>query len=142
MAERPRAAAPGRSQVAHPAPGAQRTAPSARPSTARVSPPQGVLRSELPGWFWGALGCLTVLVVGLSVVFLMGQTGPAPTPPVATAKAVRAAPAPPPAPAHTSRRAAPPPPPPARPGGALCAPRAGRAGAGREGSGHQDRADG
>src|SRR4029078_13134460 len=107
MAERPRAAAPGRSQVAHPAPGAQRTAPSARPSTARVSPPQGVLRSELPGWFWGALGCLTVLVVGLSVVFLMGQAGPAPTPPVATAKAVEAAPAPPPAPAAPSAQPAP-----------------------------------
>ena len=100
MAERPRAAAPGRSQVAHPAPGAQRTAPSARHSTARVSTTQGVRRSELPGWFWGALGCLTVLVVGLSVVFLMGQAGPAPTPPAATAKAVEPEPAPkPPAPA-------------------------------------------
>jgi hypothetical protein len=90
MAERPRAAP------------AQTPPPAARHSTARVSTTQGVRRSELPGWFWGALGCLTVLVVGLSVVFAMGQAGPAPTPPAATARTVEA-PAPAPAPAPAGR---------------------------------------
>jgi hypothetical protein len=60
-----------------------------------VSTTQGVRRSELPGWFWGALGCLTVLVVGLSIVFLMGQASPAPTPPAATVKTVETIVAPP-----------------------------------------------
>jgi len=60
-----------------------------------VSTTQGVRRSELPGWFWGALGCLTVLVVGLSIVFLMGQAGPAPTPPAAAVKTVETVVAPP-----------------------------------------------
>ncbi|HXU03518.1 MAG TPA: hypothetical protein VN903_21280 [Polyangia bacterium] len=48
-----------------------------RHSTARVAPlaQQGVRRGDLPGWFWGALGCLTVLVVGLSIVFILGQSG-------------------------------------------------------------------
>jgi hypothetical protein len=94
MAERPRAAASRSSQTARPAP-AQSPPPAARHSTARVSTTQGVRRSELPGWFWGALGCLTVLVVGLSIVFLMGQAGPAPVPPVATVKTVETAAAPP-----------------------------------------------
>src|SRR5947208_6862102 len=94
MAERPRAAASGSSQTARPAP-AQSPPPAARHSTARVSTTHGVRRSELPGWFWGALGCLTVLVVGLSIVFVMGQAGPAPAPPVATVKSVETAPAPP-----------------------------------------------
>ena len=74
MAERPRAAASGSSRTAptaRPAP-AQTPPPTARHSTARVSTTQGVRRSELPGWFWGALGCLTVLVVGLSIVFFDG----------------------------------------------------------------------
>ncbi len=75
MAERPRATASGRS---HPAPAAQ--APAARHSTARVATTQGVRRSELPGWFWTALGCLTVLVVGLTIVFVMGQPGGASAP--------------------------------------------------------------
>ena len=75
MAERPRATASGRSR---PAPAAQ--APAGRHSTARVATTQGVRRSELPGWFWGALGCLTVLVVGLTIVFVMGQPGVASAP--------------------------------------------------------------
>ena len=97
MAERPRAAASGSSRTAptaRPAP-AQTPPPTARHSTARVSTTQGVRRSELPGWFWGALGCLTVLVVGLSIVFLMGQAGPAPTPPAAAVKTVETVVAPP-----------------------------------------------
>src|SRR5262245_7144677 len=94
MAERPRATASSRSR---PAPAAQ--APDQRRlSTARVSTTQaaqaGARRSELPGWFWGALGFLTILVVGLSVVFFIGQTGPAPSPSPAAASASPAAPAP------------------------------------------------
>jgi len=80
MAERPRATASGKSQ---PAPAARAPAAqtrAARQSTARVATTQGVRRSELPGWFWGALGCLTVLVVGLTIVFVMGQPGGASAP--------------------------------------------------------------
>jgi len=93
MAERPRATASSRSR---PAPAAQ--APDQRRlSTARVSTTQGAhaadgaRRSELPGWFWGALGFLTVLVVGLSVVFFIGQTSTSSLP--AAASASPAAPA-------------------------------------------------
>jgi hypothetical protein len=71
MAERPRATASGRSQ---PPPASQGPA-APRHSTARVSTTHGARSGELPGWFWGALGCMTVLVVGLSVVFFIGQTG-------------------------------------------------------------------
>lgn len=96
MAERPRATASSRSR---PAPAVQ--APDQRRlSTARVSTTQGAhaaaagaRRSELPGWFWGALGCLTVLVVGLSVVFFIGQTSPAPSPAPASASPAASAPA-------------------------------------------------
>jgi pyruvate dehydrogenase E2 component (dihydrolipoamide acetyltransferase) len=88
MAERPRASAAGRSQPASSPPAAQRH------STARVAPTQGVRRTELPGWFWGALGCLTVLVVGLSVVFVLGQSGAAPTPAAAATQRVETAPVP------------------------------------------------
>jgi hypothetical protein len=92
MAERPRATA-GRTQAA---PSAQ--PPAGRHSTARVAPTQGIRRTELPGWFWGALGCLTVLVVGLTIVFVMGQSGVAPPAAAATVNAVEPAPvAPPPA---------------------------------------------
>src|SRR4051812_49453223 len=112
MAERPRAAASGSSQTARPTQ-AQSPPPAARHSTARVATTQGVRRGELPGWFWGALGCLTVLVVGLSIVFVMGQAGPAPAPPVATVKTVEPVAAPPPAGRPPPR--APPPPPPPRP---------------------------
>ena len=98
MAERPRAAASG------PA----RTAPTARPAPAQRRRPPRVIRPRVwrrrrvcagascPGWFWGALGCLTVLVVGLSVVFFMGQAGPAPTPPAAAVTDRRATVAAPP----------------------------------------------
>src|SRR5678815_3058733 len=96
MAERPRASASGR---AHPSAPPVRTPPPAvrhSSGTARVSTLQGVRRTELPGWFWGALGCLTVLVVGLTIVFVMGQ-GTAPTPPAVTAGRASEAPAAPPA---------------------------------------------
>ena len=113
MAERPRATASGRSQ---PAPAAQAPAAqarAARQSTARVATTQGVRRSELPGWFWGALGCLTVLVVGLTIVFVMGQPGAASAPTGDMVPAViptspdrrRPRPAQPPAPRRRSVRA-------------------------------------
>jgi hypothetical protein len=76
MAERPRAAVSGKSRPAStsPAPAA------ARHSTARVATTQG-RGSELPGWFWTALGCMTVLVVGLTVVFFVFQPSAAPAAP-------------------------------------------------------------
>src|SRR3954452_19307137 len=105
MAERPRAAAPGRSRPA-PAPAPPAT-DAPRHSTARVATTQGVRANELPGWFWGALGCMTVLVVGLSVVVFFqagaappaagASTGPAaaaPMPAAATAAAAPGAPTP------------------------------------------------
>src|SRR5262245_56523426 len=75
MAERPRATA---SRVSRPAPAAQ--APPGRHSTARVATTAGVRKSELPGWFWGALGCMTVLAIGLAAVFFIGQNGGTPAP--------------------------------------------------------------
>src|SRR5438876_9008393 len=92
MAERPRATAAGRSRPAPAAP-----APDApRHSTARVATTQGVRPNELPGWFWGALGCMTVLVVGLSVVFFFQA------PPAANASPRAAAAVPGPAAAPTA----------------------------------------
>ena len=77
MAERPRAAASGKSR---PAPTTQAPGPdAARHSTARVATIQGARQSELPGWFWTALGCMTVLVIGLTVVFFVFQPSVAPT---------------------------------------------------------------
>jgi hypothetical protein len=64
--------------------------PGTRHSTARVAHVQGVRRSELPGWFWVALGCMTVLAIGLSAVFLMNNQSSAP-PPAATSANVPAA---------------------------------------------------
>ena len=94
MADRPRATAPAGSRRA-PAP---EPAAAARHSTARVATTAGVRKSELPGWFWGALGCMTVLVVGLAIVFILGQSsGPAPgssAPGALTAPATAAAAAP------------------------------------------------
>ncbi len=111
MAERPRATASGSTRGA---PAAQ--PPTARYSTARVATTasQQARRSELPGWFWGALGCLTVLVVGLTIVFFVGQTravapraaGAASAPaevPAATAAVAPAAPAEPPRAAEAPR---------------------------------------
>ena len=39
--------------------------------TARISLAPMEPSRELPGWFWGALGCFTVLGVGLVVLFLV-----------------------------------------------------------------------
>ncbi len=91
MAERPRATSGG-SRPATAAPQAS----GRRVSTARVSTTHGAQsadggrRSELPSWFWGALGCLTVLVVGLTVVFFLGQPGTGPAPATAPQPAAAA----------------------------------------------------
>jgi hypothetical protein len=58
--------------------------------TARVS----VLARDLPSWFWGAMGCLSVLAVGMTVLFLIvnssgerAASGAGPLPPTAVAGA-------------------------------------------------------
>jgi hypothetical protein len=38
-------------------------------------PPRTTVTSELPNWFWGALGCLSVLLVGFAGLFLLGRSG-------------------------------------------------------------------
>ena len=56
-------------------------------------------KSALPGWFWGMLGCLTVLGVGfgaLIVVARSGLLGGGPVGPATAAAATVAAPPPPP----------------------------------------------
>jgi hypothetical protein len=58
-----------------------------------VATTAGVRKSELPGWFWGALGCMTVLVVGLAIVFFMNQNRAGSMAGPATPPAVVAAPA-------------------------------------------------
>jgi hypothetical protein len=83
MVERPRASASGTSRPAPKAPAPD----AARHSTARVATTQGARSSELPGWFWTALGCMTVLVVGLTVVFFVFQSSAAPTAPGESAPA-------------------------------------------------------
>src|SRR4051794_17051422 len=110
MAERPRAAASGKSR---PAPTGQAPVPeAARHSTARVATLHGARASELPGWFWTALGCMTVLVVGLRVVFFVFQP-PAPSPAAGEAAsaplpAAVTTPVVPPAPAHAADAPRPP----------------------------------
>ena len=65
MANRPIGGAPTRQrQVPAPSPQPQ---PRVHQSTARVAvlePP----RSPVPGWFFGALGCLSVLIIGFAVM--------------------------------------------------------------------------
>jgi hypothetical protein len=45
--------------------------------TARISLATVNGSRELPGWFWGALGCFSVLVVGLSILFFVVRPGTA-----------------------------------------------------------------
>jgi translation initiation factor IF-2 len=67
-----------------------------------VATTHGARHTELPGWFWTALGCMTVLVVGLTVVFFVFQPSGAspgsgestPLPAAATTTVVPSAPAP------------------------------------------------
>jgi len=84
-------------------------------------------RSPLPTWFWGALGCLSVLVIGFAILFMVTKPAEeaapiaAGAPPIAPAPAVtQAAPTAPARPApgahargagiHVEQIAAPPPP--------------------------------
>jgi hypothetical protein len=42
---------------------------------ARLTPPPRATSSELPNWFWGALGCLSVLLVGFGALVIVGRSG-------------------------------------------------------------------
>ena len=41
----------------------------------RLTPPPRTTTSELPNWFWGVLGCLSVLLVGFAALFFLGRSG-------------------------------------------------------------------
>ena len=84
MVERPRATASGRSRPAAATP--PEAARHSTLATARVATTEA-RKTELPGWFWTALGCMTVLVVGLTVVFFVFQPSAAPTAPGGAAEA-------------------------------------------------------
>ena len=73
------------------------------PAAPRASAPEDTARvvmhkSALPGWFWGMLGCLSVLGVGFGVLILVarngllngGAVGPAPVAATAAAPAASA----------------------------------------------------
>lgn len=74
-----------------PSAGSSGSTANPRENTARV-----VMRgNELPGWFWGLLGCLSVLGVGSAVLFLIfkppgGLSAPAPSLAATAAPADRA----------------------------------------------------
>jgi hypothetical protein len=53
-------------------------------------------RSQLPGWLWGVMGCLTVLGIGFAALFVIMKPADAPTTPPT---AIMAAPVAPSAPA-------------------------------------------
>ncbi len=42
---------------------------------ARLTPPPRATNSQLPNWFWGVLGCLSVLLVGFAGLFVLGRSG-------------------------------------------------------------------
>jgi hypothetical protein len=42
---------------------------------ARLTPPPRATSSQLPNWFWGVLGCLSVLLVGFAGLFVLGRSG-------------------------------------------------------------------
>jgi hypothetical protein len=65
----------GKQQTAR-ASGGHPTAPSGGSSESPANPRENAARvamrgNELPGWFWGLLGCLSVLGVGSAVLFLI-----------------------------------------------------------------------
>src|SRR3954465_4237664 len=75
----------------------RQSAPAGIPADAPEDTARVVMhKSALPGWFWGMLGCLTVLGVGFGVLIVVARSGllnggavgpssaaaaPAPTPP-------------------------------------------------------------
>src|ERR1700689_5292307 len=101
----------------------------AGPMESRANPRENTARvamrgSELPGWFWGLLGCLSVLGVGSAVLFFVfkpagGLAGPAnlaaPAAPAdrstSSAQIDIEPMAPPPAPGGPAPKPTPPPPP-------------------------------
>jgi hypothetical protein len=42
---------------------------------ARLTPPPRATSGQLPNWFWGVLGCLSVLLVGFGALFMLGRSG-------------------------------------------------------------------
>jgi hypothetical protein len=61
----------------------------------RLTPPPRATSSELPNWFWGVLGCLSVLLVGFAALFVLGRAGTLGPLLGETASLVAPAPAPP-----------------------------------------------
>jgi hypothetical protein len=105
MAERRTASVPGVAPLAPAQPNAGNR--PERHQTERVVVPARA--GQLPNWFWGALGCLSVLGVGFTIMLVVGRpAAEAPRPAVVTA--------PPAAPAAPQgiqvEQLAPPPPPP------------------------------
>jgi hypothetical protein len=97
MGDRPTGAPrPARKPVSQsPVPAPASPQPVAHETTARVAPP----KAPLPNLFWGALGCVSVLSVGFTILFLVARPGaagtlPAPVPLPPTAAATPAAPPP------------------------------------------------
>jgi len=41
----------------------------------RLTPPPRATSGELPNWFWGVLGCLSVLLLGFAGLFVLGRSG-------------------------------------------------------------------
>src|SRR5882672_5026934 len=41
---------------------------------ARLTPPPRPTNSPLPNWFWGVLGCLSVLLFGFGALFALGRS--------------------------------------------------------------------
>jgi hypothetical protein len=108
MVERRTASAPGGAPRAPAQPIAGAGDGRERHQTERVAVRAGA--AQLPNWFWGALGCLSVLGVGFTVMLMVGRpAAEAPRPAVVATPSL--APAPPQV--IQVEQLAPPPPPPA-----------------------------
>jgi hypothetical protein len=116
MGDRPTASKPAAPPVTQPPASASGSPhPVAHETTARVA----TQKTPLPSFFWGALGCVSVLTVGFTVLFVVARPGaaavtlppPVPLPPPAAVTA----PPPPPRPSPDIQPMAPPAAPPAAP---------------------------